>query len=185
MIQDNILRYIQCRIQQFFGGAGFSTSVARRKTVVQPGSMGRRCKPSPVGSRGETLEIFGYFVFWIAQNIALCLCNKKHWWKLTPEINTFEHLGVWVWDPKPVYRLQNSSGYGTDIINHLNNLAKLANVAYIWKHCLDLAFFGENFSRNTRYYQKSKTFLRPVTNSITEDKFIYPIYFEECRRIRE
>ena len=46
-----------------FGGASFSTSVARRKTVVQLGSLGWCCKPSPVGSRGETLEIFGYFAF--------------------------------------------------------------------------------------------------------------------------
>ena len=30
----------QCCIQQFFGGAGFLTSVARRKTVVQLGSLG-------------------------------------------------------------------------------------------------------------------------------------------------
>ena len=28
-------------------------SVARRKTVVQPGSLGRHCKPSPVRSRGQ------------------------------------------------------------------------------------------------------------------------------------
>ena len=41
------------------------------KTVVQPGNLGWHCKPSPVGSRGKTLEIFGYFVFGIAQNIAL------------------------------------------------------------------------------------------------------------------
>ena len=61
----------QCHIQQFFGGASFSTSVARRKTVVQLGSLGWCCKPSPVGSKGETLEIFGYFAFWIAQNMAL------------------------------------------------------------------------------------------------------------------
>ena len=43
----------QCRIQQFFRGATFSTGVARRKTVVQLGSLGQHCKPSPVGSRGE------------------------------------------------------------------------------------------------------------------------------------
>ena len=54
-----------------FGGASFSTNVARRKTVVQPECLGRRCKPFSVGSRGETLEILGYFAFWIAQNIAL------------------------------------------------------------------------------------------------------------------
>ena len=54
-----------------FGGAGFLMSVARRKTVAQLGSLGQCWKPSPVGSRGKTLEIFGYFAFWIAQNIAL------------------------------------------------------------------------------------------------------------------
>ena len=61
----------QCRIQQLFGGANFSTSVARRKTAVLLGSPGQHCKLSPVKSRGETLEMFDYFVFWIAQNIAL------------------------------------------------------------------------------------------------------------------
>ena len=30
----------QCRIQQFFWGAGFSTSVARGKTVLQLGNLG-------------------------------------------------------------------------------------------------------------------------------------------------
>ena len=53
----------QCCIQQFFGGADFLTSIVKRKTVVQLGSLGRCCKPSPVGSRGEILEIFGYFAF--------------------------------------------------------------------------------------------------------------------------
>ena len=53
-----------------FWGAGFLMSVVRRKTAVQLGNLGQYCKPSPVGSRGETLEI-GYFAFWIAQNIAL------------------------------------------------------------------------------------------------------------------
>ena len=55
--------YFQCLTLQFFGGASFSTSIARRKTIVQLGSLRQRCKPSPLGSRGETLEIFGYFVF--------------------------------------------------------------------------------------------------------------------------
>ena len=30
---------------------------------------------------------------------------------------TFESLGVWVWNPKPVYWLQNGSGYGTVLGN--------------------------------------------------------------------
>ena len=51
----------QCRIQQFFWGAGFSTGVARRKTVVQLVSLGRRCKLSSLGSRGKAPENFGYF----------------------------------------------------------------------------------------------------------------------------
>ena len=35
----------QCCIQQFLGGAGFSTSVARRKTVVQLDSLGGAVSP--------------------------------------------------------------------------------------------------------------------------------------------
>ena len=31
---------VQCCIQQFLGGAGFSMSLARRKTAVQPGRSG-------------------------------------------------------------------------------------------------------------------------------------------------
>ena len=47
-------RLRRCCIDQFLGGAGFSTSVARRKTVVQLWSPGEggvggvRCKLSPV-----------------------------------------------------------------------------------------------------------------------------------------
>ena len=62
---------ITVHIHQFFGGAGFSTTVAKRKTVVQLGSLGRCCKPSPVKSKGETLEILACFAFCIAQNIAV------------------------------------------------------------------------------------------------------------------
>ena len=49
----------------FFGGEVlvFQHSIARRKTVVQPVCLGWHCKPSPVGFRGKTLDIFGYFVF--------------------------------------------------------------------------------------------------------------------------
>ena len=45
----------------FFGDAGFLTRVARRKAVVQLGSLGEHCKPSPVESRGKYPENFGYF----------------------------------------------------------------------------------------------------------------------------
>ena len=64
IVNDNLPKsLLQCCIQQFLGGAGFSTSIAKRKTVVQPGSLGQCSKLSSVGSRGKTLEIFGYFAF--------------------------------------------------------------------------------------------------------------------------
>ena len=53
--------HYECCIQQFLGGVGFSTSIARRKTFMQPGSLRWCCKPSPVRSRGDTLEIFWLF----------------------------------------------------------------------------------------------------------------------------
>ena len=87
--------------RNFWGGCWLLTSIARRKAVVQLGSLGWHCRPSPVGPRGKTLEFFGYFAFWIAQNITLLALER--WRKLTPEISTFEDLGVWVWDPKLVY----------------------------------------------------------------------------------
>ena len=60
------------------------------------------------------MKNFGYFAFWISQNIAFVgLWQQLQ--KLTPEINTFERLGVWVWDSKPEYQLQNSSGYSTAV----------------------------------------------------------------------
>ena len=69
---DKCLRYvfvvsIICAVSSiFWGGAGFWTSLAKRKTVVQLGSLGRggvAWKPSLVGSRGETPESCDYFVF--------------------------------------------------------------------------------------------------------------------------
>ena len=66
-------------------------------------------------------------------------------------------------------------------INHLNNLKKLANLVYICRHCLDLAFLEENFSRITRNYHKSKTFF--FIDLITENKISFQNSFEECRRI--
>ena len=76
------------------------------------------CKPSSVASRN--FGNFGYFTFWIAQKEHLVgLVHKGHL-SIFRWINcyTFESLGVWVWDPKLVYRLQNSSGYGTDRLHH-------------------------------------------------------------------
>ena len=66
-------------------------------------------------------------------------------------------------------------------INHLNNLKKLANLVYICRHCLDLAFLEENFGRITRNYHKSKTFF--FIDLITENKISFQNSFEECRRI--
>ena len=77
----SMLLIMQCRIQQFFWGVGFSTSLARRKAVAQLGSLvgkGRRPrKSSSVWSKGAALENCGYFAFWIAQNIALVNLRQK------------------------------------------------------------------------------------------------------------
>ena len=83
------------------------------------------------GVQGQNPGNFGYFAFWIAQNITLSSATRKIDKSLTPEINTYEHLQVWVWDSKPIYQLQNSSGYDTahimmknvEIRGKSNNLA--------------------------------------------------------------
>ena len=64
----------QCRIQQFFGGASFSASVARRKTVVQLGSLVGHCKPFPMGSSSEAPENCGYF--FILNSSKQCFCGS-------------------------------------------------------------------------------------------------------------
>ena len=54
-------------------------------------------------------EYFDYFTFWIAQNGHLYISTLINFY-------TFESLRVWVWDPKPIYRLQNSFGCSTEMI---------------------------------------------------------------------
>ena len=79
--------------------------------------FGRCCKLSSVGSRGEAPGSFGYFTFWN---------RSKHRCRGSATTNsdnlsifriinfyTLKSLGVWVWDLKPVLRLQNSSVYVT------------------------------------------------------------------------
>ena len=47
----------QCCIQQFFwGGASFTLSIARRKTVVQLGSLGGGAASPPQWGPGEKLQ---------------------------------------------------------------------------------------------------------------------------------
>ena len=48
-----------------------------RCATGESGRRGGRWKPSPVGSRGKTPENFSYFVFWIAQNIALVKLRQR------------------------------------------------------------------------------------------------------------
>ena len=108
------IRKCQCCIQQFWGGADFLISVGTRKTVVQLGSLGRCCKPYPVGSRGKTLEMFGYFAFWIAQNITLLALRQgmltkaytrnQHFWAFgglslgsQTSIPASKQLWIWHW----------------------------------------------------------------------------------------
>ena len=58
---SNYIVDVQCHIQQFFGGASFLISVARRKTVVQLGSLGQHCKPSPVGPGAKPWKFLAIF----------------------------------------------------------------------------------------------------------------------------
>ena len=75
----------------------------------------RRCKPSPLGSRSKAPENFGYFAFWIAQNIAFlalsprmmtkaCTRNQQFWEFQGLSLGSQTSIPVWV---------QNSSGYGS------------------------------------------------------------------------
>ena len=56
---------MQCHIQQFFGGAGFSTSVARRKTILQLGSLRGAVSPPQWDPGTKSTKI------WL-----LCILNK-------------------------------------------------------------------------------------------------------------
>ena len=71
------------------------------------------CKPSPVESRGKAQKNFDYFAFWITQNITIMALQQQPVTKPYSRNQHFDTLEVWVWGPKPVYRLQNTSGYGT------------------------------------------------------------------------
>ena len=64
-------RGYQCRNQQFFWGAGFSTSVARRKTVVQLGGLGSAVSPPQWGPGTKPQKILAILYSEQAQNIAL------------------------------------------------------------------------------------------------------------------
>ena len=52
-----MLLYMQCRIQQFFGGAGFSMFVSRRETAVQLRSLGGSLDPPWWGSGAKPRKI--------------------------------------------------------------------------------------------------------------------------------
>ena len=112
----------------FFGGAGFSTSIARRKTVVQPVSLARCCKPSLVEYWGETLGIFGYFAFWIAQNIALLALSQgtltkaytrnQHFWafeglSLGSQTSIPASKKLWIWHWSRIAGWQNMMDWST------------------------------------------------------------------------
>ena len=68
---------MQCRIQQFFGGAGFSVCIKEKNRCTAEKS-GRLSKLSLVGFRGKAPENFGYFTFWIAQN-RKAHCETRAW----------------------------------------------------------------------------------------------------------
>ena len=68
----------QCRIQKLFWEAGFLTSVARRKTVLQLGGLGGGGAVSPpqYGLGGKAPENFGYLAFCGAQKANKILSVK-------------------------------------------------------------------------------------------------------------
>ena len=105
--QDIAWFLLQCRVQQFFGGC--SSSAARQKTVVELRSLWGHVNPSPVGSRGEAPKNFGWIAL-VALNGRLSIFSWINFYK-------FESLGVWVWDPKLVYWVQNTSRYGTVLMS--------------------------------------------------------------------
>ena len=68
----------QCRIQKLFWEAGFLTSVARRKTVLQLGGLGGGgcCKPPPVRSRGQGPGKFWLFsILWCSKSKQNTICQ--------------------------------------------------------------------------------------------------------------
>ena len=140
----------QCRIQHLFWGAGFSLSVARRKTVVQLGSLVGRCKPSPVGSRSKAPENFWLFCIpnssrYRFHGSAITNGDNLGFFRLI-NFYTFESLGVRVWDPKPLNLRQNASGYGTAFCK----LTKFTN-----RTTEKRSFKGNIYESKTKSYRNS------------------------------
>ena len=79
--------------RNFWGGAGFSTSVARRKTIVQLGSLGGAVSPPQWGPGTTPQKIFGYFAFWISSKHHLCGSAKTNSDQSLPQKSTL--LRVW------------------------------------------------------------------------------------------
>ena len=131
----------QCGIQQFFQGTGFSTSVARRKILVQLGSlwgMGDTLIPQalPSGVQGQIPEKF--WLFCILNGSKHCSCGSATTngdESFTRHFYIFESVGVWVWDPKPLHWLQNSSGYGSG-----------------WSSCIFMGLSSSFASNNRQIY---------------------------------
>ena len=120
MYTKKIIPRCQCPICQFFGGAGFSTNVARRKSVVQLARLAVKAEMEEGavylpqrGSGVKPRKILAILHFELLKTSLSWLCDNERWRKLTTKINAFESLGSRVWNLTPVCRLQNSSGYGT------------------------------------------------------------------------
>ena len=105
---------IKWRIQ-FWGGAGFSSSIVRRKTIVQLGSLGGDVSLLKRGSRAKPWKVLAILHF-ECQNIILMALNSHLSTFSWINFYTFESLGLWVWNPRPAYWLQNSSRYSTVFI---------------------------------------------------------------------
>lgn len=137
-MHSNIVWYSQCRIQQFLWLPGFWRALWEEKLFCSWVVLGEAVSLPQWGPGAKPWKIFGFFAFWIAQDRTLWnKCMSVHLSNLRLiNFYTFESLGVWVWDPKPVNRLQSSSGYGTGSMHLIMWVYNL-----IWHYgVLDLIF---------------------------------------------
>ena len=117
----------QCHIQQFWGAASFLTS-ATRKTIVQLGSLEGVLQALPSGVQEQSPGGLSLICILSSSKHPSCgsTCCGTSVWKVNClffgwiNFYTFDSLGVWVWDPRLVYQLQNSSGYSTVAENGFN-----------------------------------------------------------------
>ena len=107
----------------FFGSATFSTSLARRKTIVLLGSLWGSLQALPSGVQGQSIRRIWLFCILDSskhRSHGSAFCGTSAWNVICCIIfYTFESLGIKVWHPKPTYRIQNSFGYNTGLLAYI------------------------------------------------------------------